>query len=374
MNRTAELAEPLQALLAATPAAQREGLIGGLPRVIARVSDKQQAATLLEQVLQPYASAAATRAAVNGAIGRAWLAAGDVDRAMRLAQQAHAQDPEANAPLLLALELMPTRPEAETMVTRALAAPNADLTVRRAYAGTLVNLHRYTDAIAQLEIVTRAQPDLPPPWLTLGALHVELRQPQAAEAALQRFVQLMQAAPTTAGEGSSGSDAAGGDDATAAAEALTQAWLLLAQAAEQRGDLAAAETWLARIDDPQRALEVQTRRALLLARQGQLQAARELVRATPERDPADARAKLLAEVQVLREVRQWADAYALLASANQRFDNDPDLLYEQAMIAEKLDRLDAMETLLRRVIELKPDHAHAYNALGYSLARSQSRA
>ena len=361
MNRTAELAEPLQALLAATPVAERESLIGGLPRVIARVTDKQQAATLLEQVLQPYASDAASRAAVDGAVGRAWLAAGEVDRAMRLAQQAHALDPAASAPLLLALELMPTRPEAEAMVTRALAGSNADLGVRRAYAGTLVNLHRYADAIAQLEIVTRAQPDLPPPWLTLGALHVELRQPQAAEAALQRFVQLTQASPTAAGSGGDGDDAA-------AAEALTQAWLLLAQAAEQRGDLAAAESWLARIDDPQRALEVQTRRALLLARQGQLQAARELVRATPERNPADARAKLLAEVQLLREVKQWAEAYALLASANQRFENDPDLLYEQAMIAEKLDRLDTMETLLRRVIELKPDHAHAYNALGYSLA------
>jgi len=199
---------------------------------------------------------------------------------------------------------------------------------------------RHADAIAQLEIVTRAQPDLPPPWLTLGALHVELRQPQAAEAALQRFVQLTQASPTAAGSGGDGDDGA-------AAEALTQAWLLLAQAAEQRGDLAAAESWLARIDDPQRALEVQTRRALLLARQGQLQAARELVRATPERNPADARAKLLAEVQLLREVKQWAEAYALLASANQRFENDPDLLYEQAMIAEKLDRLDTMETLPR---------------------------
>ena len=364
MNRTSELAEPLQALLAATPAAERESLIGGLPRVMARVSDKQQAARLLEQVLQPYASDAATRAVVNGAIGRARLAAGDVDGAMRLAQQAHAQDPAANAPLLLALELMPTRPEAEAMVTQALAAPNADLTLRRAYAGTLVNMNRYADAIAQLEIVTRAQPDLPPPWLTLGALHVELRQPQAADAALQRFVQLMQAPPTTAG---SGSDSAGGDDA-AAAEALTQAWMLLAQAAEQRGDFTAAESWLARIDDPQRALEVQTRRALLLARQGQLAQARKLIHAMPERNPADARAKVLAEVQLLREVKQWPAAYALLESANQRFANDPDLLYEQAMMAEKLDRLDTMETLLRRVIELKPDHAHAYNALGYSLA------
>ncbi len=38
------------------------------------------------------------------------------------------------------------------------------------------------------------------------------------------------------------------------------------------------------------------------------------------------------------------------------------------MTAEKLDRIDAMERQLRRVIELRPDYAHAYNALGYSLA------
>ena len=38
------------------------------------------------------------------------------------------------------------------------------------------------------------------------------------------------------------------------------------------------------------------------------------------------------------------------------------------MMAEKIERLDEMERLLRRVIALKPDHAHAHNALGYSLA------
>jgi tetratricopeptide (TPR) repeat protein len=62
----------------------------------------------------------------------------------------------------------------------------------------------------------------------------------------------------------------------------------------------------------------------------------------------------------------------VLAAGRQRFPDDSDLLYEQAMMAEKLDRLDEMERLLRRVIELKPDNAHAHNALGYSLAdRSQ---
>ena len=63
----------------------------------------------------------------------------------------------------------------------------------------------------------------------------------------------------------------------------------------------------------------------------------------------------------------------MLAQANKRFPDDTDLLYEQAMMAEKLDRLDEMERLLRRVIALKPDHHHAYNALGYSLADRKLR-
>jgi len=216
-------------------------------------------------------------------------------------------------------------------------------------------------------MVTRQQPDLAAPWLTLGALQLELRQTQAAEQSLQHYVQLVQAQPAAA----RGDDSDDGEDqggASAPDQGLTQAWLLLAQAAEQRGDIATAEARLARVDNPQRALEVQTRRASLLARQGRVPQARELVRSTPERNPEDARAKLLAEAQVLREVKLWSEAYAVLEAANQRFPNDADLLYEQAMMAEKIGQLDAMEAQLRRVMALKPDHAHAYNALGYSLA------
>jgi hypothetical protein len=36
------------------------------------------------------------------------------------------------------------------------------------------------------------------------------------------------------------------------------------------------------------------------------------------------------------------------------------------MTAEKLNRMEEMERLLRRVIALNPEHPHAYNALGYS--------
>jgi len=367
LNRVPDTEEPLRTLLARTPEPGRAALIASLPRFFQRTSDPRAALAMIEQVLQPYASDKATRTAVRTAIGRAALAAGDGKRALALATEAHADEPTAPGPVLLALELMPQQPAAEAIVVAYLRLPETEPAMRLAYVRALTQGQRYADAITQLETVTRQQPELPAPWLTLGALHLELRHASQAEAALQRYVQLVPrgsaSEPADASEGDDGDDAPTEPDA-----ALVQAWLLLAQAAEMRGDFAAAEAYLARVDSPQRALEVQTRRATLLARQGKLPEARELVRRVPERSAEDARAKLLAEAQVLREVKQWREAYDLLEQASQRFADDSEVLYEQAMMAEKLERMEQMERLLRRVIELKPDQQNAYNALGYSLA------
>lgn len=361
LNRAAETAAPLRTLLEHTPDADRAGVIAAVPRLFQRAPDRQAVASAIEPVLRPYLESDDTRVAAHVALARLWLGAGDKARALELARAAALADPAAQGPVLLALEMIDDTPAAEAIVTDALRAPTADPMLSLAYAQTLAQAQRYPDAVAQLERVTAARPDLAAPWLTLGALHLELREPQAAEVALKRYVQLVEADPPPP----AGSD---DDGPHSGAGSLTQAWLLLAQAAEQRGDLKAAEAWLERIDSPEQALQVQTRRAILAARRGDVAGAREMVRAVPERNAQDARAKLLAETQVLREVRRWGDAYAVLGGAAERFPDDTDLLYEQAMLAEKLERMDDMERLLRRVIELKPDHHHAYNALGYSLA------
>lgn len=367
LNQSAELAEPLKLLLVRTPEAERASTIATLPHLFLRASDKRQAASLLENLLQPYTlppHAGNVRSAAQVASGRTWLLAGDSARALRLAERARADNPAATDSLQLALELMPSAAGAEKLVTDHLQRPGADIGVQLAYARALGAAQRYVDAIAQLKVVTRDKPELPVPWLTLGALQLELRQANDAEASLQRFLSARAAAAgrPDAGHGDDDEAAQGNDGG------LTQALLMLAQAADQRGDAKAAGAWLDKVDNPQRALEVQTRRAMLLARQGKLNDARTLVQQVPERRPEDARAKLLAESQVLREVRRWSDAHAVLLTANERFPGDADLLYEQAMMAEKLHRIDEMEQVLRKVIEIKPDHHHAYNALGYSLA------
>ncbi len=367
LNRAPEVVEPLRSMIAVTPAAERPASILGLPRLFGRATDGVQAPALLEQALQPYADAPETRTAVLVTLGRAWLIAQQPAKALEFAQRAHAADPLAEAPATLAIELLPGTAGAQALVDSHLRSKPGSVPVRLLYARSLTASQRYADAIAQLDLVTRSNPDLATPWLTLGALHLELKHPAPATAALQTYLQRLQAgAGTTPVKPGDDSD---DDEAPATADqGSVQAWLLLAQAAEQQGDFKTAEGWLARIDNPQRALEVQARRASILARQGKLGEARALIRLAPEQGPADARAKLLAEVALLREGKRWTDANQVLADANQKTPDDVDLLYEQSMTAEKLNRVDDMERLLRRVIALKPDHHHAYNALGYSLA------
>ena len=373
LNRTADVVEPLQTLLKVTAPAQRAALIGALPRFLARSSDRKLAAGVLEQALLPYINEPDTRVAARVTIGRGWLAAINGSKALALAQSAHEMDRSAEGPAGLALEMLPGTPEAEAIVQDHLAAKPDSNGVRLLYVRALLAGQRLADATSQLDTLTRNSPQLPQAWLTLGALHVQLREPAAAIVALNKYIELVEAGevPVAADAATANAD----DDAPPASkeDALIRGWLLLSQAADLQGDLKAADAWLAKIDSPQRLVEVQVRRASLLAREGKVAQARALIRRLPEKTPEDARVKVMAEAQVLRDAKLWADANTLLAQANQRYPDDVELIYEQSMMFEKLNKLADMERLLRRVIALKPDHQHAYNALGYSLAERNVR-
>jgi Flp pilus assembly protein TadD len=373
LNRTADVVEPLQALLKITTPEQRPSLIGALPRFFARSSDRTLAANVLEQSLLPYINEPDTRVAARVTVGRGWLLAINGTKALALAQSAHEMDRSAEGPAGLALEMLPGTPDAEAIVLDQLAAKPDSTGVRLLYVRALLTGQRLADATAQLETLTRNAPDLPQAWLTLGALHVQLREPAAAIVALNKYIALVEAGSMPV---AADAEAANGDDESSPAtkeDALIRGWLLLSQAADLQGDLKGADAWLAKIDSPQRLVEVQVRRASLLAREGKVAQARALIHRLPEKTAEDARVKIMAEAQVLRDAKLWADANAVLAQANQRFPDDVELIYEQSMMFEKLNKLADMERLLRRVIALKPDHQHAYNALGYSLAERNVR-
>lgn len=358
LGRLSETVQPLRAELAATPVVERPLLLSVIARNYGRAADKKLAAQVVQQALAEELRHPVTAPLAWATLGRVRLMGGDTQGALEAARSGAAADPGAEGPALLALELTdPQHPEAEALVRRYLSTPQALPEVRIAYARLLAGSQRYTEAAAQVRAVNEARPELPEPWLMLGALQSQAREDAAAQASLQRYLELVGSQP----------------DADERRRGQAQAYLQLAQLAERRKDYPEAEQWLARIEDRESLFTAQTRRAALLARQGQLQQARTMLRDLPARTVAERKQRFLTEVQILRDARQYQAAYELLAAGHAAGPDDGDVLYDLALMAEKLGRLDEMERHLRRLIELQPDNPHGYNALGYSLADRNTR-
>jgi predicted Zn-dependent protease len=358
LNRLDETAPLLRAEIAATPLPERPVLMAVIARNYSRAADKQAAARVVEAALVDEVKNPTTAGVAWATIGRLRLVAGDAPGALQAAIAGQAADAASDAPAVLALDLMVLgQSEAEAVVQRHIAGGKASPEIRVAYAQALIELRRYADATTQLSRLTTEQPELPVPWVLLASLQGQARQDAAAEKSALRYVALATAA----------------DAKEESKRGLTQAYLLLSQLAERRRDYTGAARWLARIDGSEDRAAVQLRSALLLARQGKVQQAREMVRALPAGTAEEKTRQQQAELQVLREAKQYQLAYDFLAEALVAKPDDPDLLYDQAMTAEKLQRLDEMERLLRRLIELRPDNHNAYNALGYSLADRKLR-
>lgn len=361
LNRVGEAGPVLRTVLQSTPAIERNEAINAVPQTFGRASDKAQALAAVREALTPYLNQPAHGASAWTSVGRMELANERPAAALDAARRGHAIEPASPFPALLAIELLESgQAEAEPLIRQQIDASRnttpRDLGVAVSYARLLLDLQRLRDARVQLERLTTRAPEHPEPWLLLGSLQVQDRAHDAATLSLQTYIGLVR-------------------DTTdpRARRGLTQAYLLMAEIAEKQQDFVAANAWIDRIDNPEDMLVAQMRRASVLARQGRLDEARQLLRAQPERRPDDARLKLVSEAQLLRDFKAYRQAYEVFGEAAQRFPDEPDLLYDQALMAERAGLPADMERLLRQLIAVKPDHHHAYNALGYALADRNER-
>jgi tetratricopeptide (TPR) repeat protein len=361
LNRVSEAGPVLRTVLQSTPAIERNEAINAVPQTFGRASDKAQALAAVREALTPYLNQPAHGASAWTTVGRMELASERPAAALDAARRGHAIEPASPFPALLAIELLENgQAEAEPLIRQQIDASRnttpRDLGVAVSYARLLLDLQRLRDARVQLERLTTRTPEHPEPWLLLGSLQVQDRAHDAATLSLQTYIGLVR-------------------DSTdpRARRGLTQAYLLMAEIAEKQQDFVAANAWLDRIDNPEDMLAAQMRRASVLARQGRLDEARQLLRSLPERRPDDARLKPVSEAQLLRDFKAYRQSYEVFGEAAQRFPDEPDLLYDQALMAERAGLPADMERLLRQLIAVKPDHHHAYNALGYALADRNER-
>jgi tetratricopeptide (TPR) repeat protein len=317
-----------------------------LSQQLSRNSDKKAVLELLRGLARPYNNVADVRLAVAQA---AWNAK-EVDGALTESRAALNIKPDLELAALFHAQALQSRSNAEaiTFLGDHLKRYPKAKDVRLTYARLLAGAKRQPEARQQFELLVQEAPNNPDLSMAVGLLALQTNDYDAAEKHFQ------------------GALAAGHKEPDAI-------WMFLGQIHEERKNYDEALKWYAGVSSGERYLSAQGRYASVLVKQGKLPEARKHLQSIKPRDEAQGIQLVQVEANLLRDAQAFTDAYNLLGKALEGAPDSVDLLYDQAMIAEKIDRVDVMERNLRKVIALQPDHAHSYNALGYSLADRNQR-
>jgi tetratricopeptide (TPR) repeat protein len=284
------------------------------------------------------------------AVSQAAVAANDETLALAEARRALALRPDWEIAAMYEAQLLQRRSPAEA--AKRLAAflekyPDSR-DVRLGHARMLVLDKRYPEARAEFESILKRFPKDIDAVYAVGLLAFQMKEYAVAEANMKRLLEL------------------GYRDANSVR-------FTLGQIAEEQKDWPRAIEWYEAIQRGEQMLPARMRVANAIAKQGKLAEARAYLRGVSVQAEPQRVQLLVAESQLLRDANMNREAFDLLGQELQKTPDQPDLLYDHALIAEKLDRFDVLETSLKRLIQVKPDHAHAYNALGYSFAERNLR-
>jgi tetratricopeptide (TPR) repeat protein len=316
-----------------------------LSALMGKMRDTRAALELVERLAAdsklPEARYAVAQAAAN---------AGRFEAAIAALQQADELRPGWEPAALLRAQFLAktSRADALAFMHAFLAAHPDAREVRLAYARTLVNANQISEARAEFTRLTQDFPRNSEVGFAAGLLSLQMGDAEAAQALLSQTLEYDPREPDTV-------------------------HYYLGQAAERLKQPEAAAARYAEVKTGNYLVSARARQAALLARAGRLDEARALLAFTRgENDEQNVRL-VQAEAELLRDGKDYATAYEVLTNGLKRFPEAADLLYDRAMVAEKLNKLEGVEADLRQVIVLRPKDAQAYNALGYTLADRTDR-
>ena len=340
-NKRVDEALPYLEKLLSTDGVNLENGFMQLNRLLAANPDKAANLRVVRQLVSKHAQLAQA----HFALAQASVSAGDDEAAIAAIRRASALRPDWELAALLEAQIAQRRsPAAAAKVLGEFVAKNPNSREARLnYARVLVMDKRLPEARKQFEAVLAANPGNTEVIYAVGLLAFQLKDFPVAEENMKRLLSL------------------GYRDANGVR-------YLLGQIAEEQKQWPQAMQWYERITEGEQLIPARMRTANVLARQGKLDEARSFLKRAAAENPDEEAQLTVAEAQLLREANRNQDAFTLLREALQKEPEQPELLYDYALTAEKLERFDVLESNLRKLIEVRPDHAHAYNALGYSFA------
>jgi len=345
--RKVDEAEPYLAKLLNTEGVDQERGYLQINRLLAGNPDKRSNL----RVVQKLASRHPELAPAHFAIAQAAALADDEKMALAEARRAAEIRPEWEAPPMLEAQVLQKRSTAQAAKRLAdfVAKNPQSRPGRLAYARALVADKRMPEARKQFDALLAANPGDTELIYTVGILALQVKDYALAEENMKRLVSIPEYRDPDG------------------------ARYILGQIAEEQKQWPRAIEWYDQIQDGEHALPARLRTANAIAKEGKLPAAREYLHKTAADHPGQEVQFTVAEAQLLRDANQSKEAFDLLGNALKEEPEQPELLYDYALTAEKLERFDVLEKNLRKLIEVKPDHAHAYNALGYSFADRNTR-
>jgi tetratricopeptide (TPR) repeat protein len=317
-----------------------------LSQMLARHKDRKAVFNLMQALARPYPEVPEARLAVAQA---AWNAEAQ-QAALDEARAALKLRPDWELAALFVAQVLQRRSNEEAVryLGEFLKSYPKARDARLSYARLLVSDKNFAEARRQFEVLVGEYPENVDVGMAVALLAIQANDYDAAETQLKRVLELDYKEPDIAR-------------------------FYLGQLNEERKRFDEALKWYSTVAQGEQYINAQARYAGILAKQGRLPEARKHLQQVSA-DSREQRVQLTqAEAQLLRDANAYQEAFDLLGQALDKMPNYPDLLYDHAMAAEKIDRLDVLEGNLKQLIKLRPDHAHAYNALGYTLADRNQR-
>ena len=339
--RRVDDAEPYLRQLLSLSETKPENVFMQINRLLAADPDKAANLRLVRKLATSYPDLPNA----HFAVAQAAVAADDEQLALREIQRAAELRPDWAVAAEFEAEILqrksPTK--AAERLARYLDKYPEQNDVRMTYARLLVSDKHYVQARKQFEKLLAANPDSTEVIYAVGLLAFQLKDYAMAEASMKQLLAL---------------DFRDPDGAR----------YILGQIEEAQKHGPQAIAWYEQLQSGDHFLPSRLRASQAMVREGRLDAARAYLHAVKVNSKQDQVQLVIGEAQLLRDADDAGGAFALLSRTLKKAPDQTELLYDLALTAEKLGRYDVLERSLRRVIELQPDHAQAYNALGYSLA------
>src|SRR5512146_391303 len=309
-------------------------------QLVARSQDKSAVLDWMLDATRSYPDVAEG----HWAVAQAAAAAGKKDLALTEIHRAVALRPEWDAAAAFEAELyMGSDPKKGLVLLKKFLDTHPDnKDLRLYYARALLSQKQFAPAREEFEYLLKDRPDNPDLAFAVALISMQMGEYARAEQELQQAL-----------------SKGGKEESTV--------HYYLAQLNEARQNDAAALEHYRQVKGGEYVYAARLREVALLDKAGKLGEAREALHHATAKTDQQRVQLILIDAQLLREGKQYEASYQVLAKGLEKYPDDQDLLYQAAMAADKLDKVELFERLIRKLMKIAPDNAHAYNALGYSL-------